>query len=107
MHCFLSCCLVTLRSGKRIDSSTAKDVSKQCSTLRGGKHDGSVRSKDVRKKQKNSTQDQCIYLQELYFICNISSNDSETTNSGIFMRELLVKAKKAASSLWTVLHAQS
>ncbi len=38
---------------------------------------------------------------------NISSNDCETTNPGVPIRELLIKAKKAASSLWTVLHAQS
>jgi hypothetical protein len=37
---------------------------------------------------------------------NISSNDCETTNPGVPIRELLIKAKKAASSLWTVLHAK-
>lgn len=38
---------------------------------------------------------------------SISSDVCETTNPGIPITELLVKAKKAASSLWTVLHAQS
>jgi hypothetical protein len=71
MFLFSTYYLVTF-NGKCIDTGTAEDVSKQCSTLRGGQCNGSVRNKDVRKKWKNSTQ--ATHAGTNVFVCKNSTS---------------------------------